>query len=79
MGRLAERKNRLRFETDTKVFDRGHYREVIAEPTAHLMYVRLKGSRRSLPVSYQTIYELANKIEANRVRQEKLAKKAGKK
>ena len=53
----------------------GKYRKIVLEPQPFMLEVRLKGTRRRLSVSYEAIFELASKIEANRARAEKLARR----
>lgn len=78
-SKLRDRKTRLRFETDATFRERGKLREIILEPTPHLLYLKLKGQRKRVAVSYQTVIEAAYRIEADRKRAEKkAAKRAGK-
>lgn len=78
MSRLSNRKSRLSFITDASKFERGKRRDIVLEPEPMILHVRLHGTRRKLDVPYDAIYDLACKIEANRLRAEKKAKKAGK-
>lgn len=73
MTALSERKTRLTFETAATVRERGRSREVVIEAQPYLALVRLKGTRKTFPISYTTIYETAARIEAERVRAEKKA------
>jgi len=73
MTQLAQRKTRLVFETSSEVRSRGKYRQVIFAAEPYAAYVRLKGTKQRLPITYAQIYDLAAKLEANRVRAEKKA------
>ena len=78
MTSLRSRQTRLRFETDDCVRERGRLREVVIEATPYMAYVRLKGCREAIPISWSGVYNLAVKIKVEQARREKAAKKAGK-
>lgn len=76
MTALSERKTRLTFETADVVRERGKQREVVIEcESAYYASVRLKGTRTRFQISYAAIYQAAARIEAMRLRSEKLAAK----
>lgn len=76
MTKINERKTRLVIETSDTVREHGRYREVIVE--AHPLHatVRLKGMRTAYTIDWASVWSMAVKAEAERVRREK---KAGKK
>jgi len=78
MTRLAERKSKLLIETSDTVRERGRLREVIIEPLPHYAVIRLKGLRSRFSISYAGIYNAAVKIEVERQRAEKKAKRKAK-
>jgi len=78
MTRLASRKSRLLIETSDMVRERGKLREVILEPHPYTVVVRLKGMRQRYEVSYAGIYNLAARLAAEKARQERKLRKAGK-
>ena len=78
MTRLASRKSRLLIETSDMVRERGKLREVILEPHPYTVVVRLKGMRQRYEVSYAGIYNLAARLAAEKARQERTLRKAGK-
>lgn len=77
MTKLSQRRTRLIFETGETIRSRGKLREIVVGADTYGAYVRLKGTKQRLPISYGAIYVLAAKLEANRVRAEKLAAKKG--
>jgi len=76
MTSIARRKTKLVIETSDTVRDHGKYREVIVE--AHPLHatVRLKGMRTAYTIDWASVWSMADRAEAERVRREK---KAGKK
>lgn len=73
MTALDQRKSQLRFTTCCEVRERGKWRPVIVEcsPAGMICEVRLQGLRSRFPISFETIYRTAQRIEAERVRAEK--------
>ncbi len=66
-------------ETQTHVRDRSKRRLLIAglEP-GDVITVRLKGTRKAYAVSVETVYHLAARLEGERLRREKAAKRKAK-
>lgn len=71
MTRLSERRTRLIVTTGGEIKERGKYRAVVLELKPQVMMVRLLGTRRYLPISYEDVYQTAAKREADRKRAEK--------
>jgi hypothetical protein len=71
MTALARRKTRLRFETSDLV--RG--RAVMVDVTPYTATLRLKGQRKGLEISWAGIYWQAAKLEADRRRAERQARR----
>jgi hypothetical protein len=72
---LDKRKTRPVFTTCDTVRERGRLREVVIEAQTHFALVRLAGMRTAFPISYAAIYQCAAKIQAERKRAEKKARK----
>lgn len=80
MTNLATRKNALNVETSAEKREGRRLRPILLEfDSAFTMNVRLKGTRYRLPISFEAIYDAAAKIEARRVRAEKIAARKAKK
>lgn len=79
MMALSERKTRLIFETDDTVRERGKSRSVVIEARPRYAVVHLKGTRTRFTASWDAIYHLAARIEADRLRREKAEAKKTKK
>ena len=73
MNRLAKRKTKLALLTDATVYDRGRKRNVIIEPGPELATIRLAGTRTRLEVSWNSIYNLAARIAAERAVEDRRA------
>lgn len=54
------------------------WRPLVVEIGAHSMRIRLKGKRLFYSIDYESIYSLAGKKEAERIRAERKAKKRNK-
>jgi len=78
MTNLRTRKSKLAFETDAEIRERGRSRSVLVEATPYIAYVRLKGTRHSLPIAWDDIYATAAKRYADRAKAEKQSKKGKK-
>jgi len=72
MTALRERRSRLVFETASELRDGRRYRPIVIEAEPEYAVVRLKGTRQRLAVTWEAVAHLAYKIEAARVRAEKL-------
>jgi hypothetical protein len=72
---LRHRKTRLVIETDAEIRYRGKYRAVIIEPAPMICVARLKGTRVRYEMSWQSIFERAAHITAERERQERKLKR----
>lgn len=72
MTALKARKSKLTFETASEVRDGRRYRPIVIEAEPEYAVVRLKGTRQRLTVTWEAVYHVAAKIEAARVRAEKL-------
>lgn len=77
MTRLTDRKTRLVVTTGGEIKERGKCRAVVLELKPLVMLVRLLGTRRVLPISYEDVYQTAAKREADRRRAERRAGRAG--
>lgn len=77
MTSLEQRKTKLKFETASAVFDRGHYRPVVIIAHAAYAEIRLKGTRTSYVATYASMYHAAVKAEVEAQRREAKAKKKG--
>jgi hypothetical protein len=73
MTRIANRKTKLRIETDAAV--RG--RKLIVEPTPFTVKIREKGRQHFFEVSWEAVYSLAAKIAAETARLDRKLKKRG--
>ena len=78
MTRLSERKSKLLIQTSDTVREKGKSREVIIEPLPHYAVIRLKGLRSRYEISWAGIWNAAVKIEVERQRAEKKAKRKAK-
>lgn len=82
MTKLAERKTRLLFTTESLVRSRGKLRQVVIEAQPRLAIVRLHGTRMRYVVTWDAIHDFAARIAAEQVRKDKAtarkAKKGGK-
>jgi hypothetical protein len=73
MTRLAARRTKLTFETDSAIRNR----EIVVHPHPTVCGVRLKGTRTVFEISWHTIYVHAAAIAAEKLREErKAARKA---
>jgi hypothetical protein len=75
MTKLSHRSTKLQFETDDTVWAPGGPRPVVVLATPYIAYVRLKGLKEMVPVSYGAIYHLAARLHAAKKRADKLAQK----
>jgi len=73
MTALRERKSKLQFETDRELKYRGKYRAIVVHPQPFYCSVRLKGTRQSFDIAWDTIYFHAATIAADKARAEKKA------
>ena len=71
---LSKRKTRLSFETDNLV--RG--RALVVEPEPLVCNIRLKGTRKRYAINWATVFMHAAEIAANRLREERKAKRKSK-
>lgn len=67
----------LRRETAVRRRDAGKLRPLVVTLHPGHMELQGKGTRRRLAVTYDAVYELACKLLARQVREEKRARKAG--
>lgn len=72
MTALRSRRTRLTFETASEVRDGRRYRPIVIEAEPEYAVVRLKGTRQRLTVTWEAVYHCAAKLEAVRLRAEKL-------
>ncbi len=79
MRKLATCRTRTIFETSATIHSRGKRRQIIICAEQYGGYVRLKGTKQRLDISWEAIYSLAAKLEASRIRAEKQAAKQQKK
>ena len=80
MTKLATRKSRLEFTTESIVRSRGKIRQVVIEAHRTYAIVRLSGMRHRYSVTWEAVHDFAARLEANRVAEERKAKrKAAKK
>lgn len=78
MGKLAERKSKLKVEFSDTIKSRGKLREIIMEFSPYLVMVRLKGMRTGYPITAASIFNRAAFIHAEHVKAERAAnRKAG--
>ena len=81
MTDLRTRKTKLVFTTSDEQRDRGKYRRIVVHAEPESLTLRLHGTRRRFVISYRTILEYAQKLEADRLRrikaEERKAKKSG--
>lgn len=75
MTSIAQRKTKLVIETSSAVRSSGKLRNVVVEAHPYHASIRLKGERHSLDLPWDAVYGLAAKLEAERVRREKKAKR----
>jgi hypothetical protein len=75
LTKLRERKTRLIVTTGGEIKERGKYRPIVLELKPDVMFVRLGGTRRTLPISYEDIYYTSAKRQADRLRAEKREKR----
>lgn len=75
MTHLRERKTRLVVTTGGEIRERGKYRAVVLELKPDVMLVRLLGTRRALPIAYETVYQMAARIASEHERAERKAAK----
>lgn len=75
MTALAKRKSRLIFETSDTVRYRGKLREVVVEAHQEFAYIRLKGTRQRFLISWAGIFSHAVKINVDKQRAEKKARR----
>lgn len=78
MSKLSTRKSRLCVEFSDTIPERGQWREVVMELHPHYLAVRLKGLRKSYPISPGAVYERAAQLEAMRMRAERDARRKAK-
>lgn len=78
MTNLSQRRTKLKFQTASAVWERGEYRPVVIEAHAAYCEVRVKGMRKSYPITYAAIFHAAVKMAVREEQNEKKAKrKAG--
>lgn len=76
MTSLAKRKSKLIFTTSDTVRERGRLREVIVEAASpYHLRVRLAGLRTSYELSFAGLYQQAVRVEVERRKAEKKARK----
>jgi hypothetical protein len=75
MTKLSARKTRLTFETEHTIRYRRLDRPIVVEPDmdGFSVYLRLKGTRARFGVSWRSVYELAAKVAADRLRADRKA------
>lgn len=71
MTHVAKRKTRLQFETS----DTFQHHAVVVEVDPFFATVRLKGKRTRFQIPWGAVYTAAAKLEAARIRAEKLTKR----
>lgn len=81
MTKLAKRKTQLTFETEATIRDGRKIRAIIVEVDRYGVtgHIRLAGTRKRLPFSWDGLYVQAALREANRARAEKAAAKKARK
>lgn len=77
MSRLSKRKTKLVFITESLIREVRTYREVMVEAHPDYAVVRLRGLRKSYPITWASIFIAAVKIDVERTRAEKRAAKKG--
>lgn len=75
MSKLETRKTKLTFQTASTVRSGRRHRPIVIEAETTFALVRLAGTHTRFTVPYDAIYDLGCKLEARRVRAEKLAAK----
>lgn len=79
MTKLQERRTRLIIETPIEIKSQGKYRNIVLDCKPGGCLVRLKGTRKTFSIAWETVYQTAAKIEAEAKRREKReARKHGK-
>lgn len=63
MSKLENRKTKLTFETADEMRERGRYRQVIVEAKPSHAVLRLKGTRKTVMITWAGIYSYACKLE----------------
>lgn len=76
MTHLETRKSRLVFQTGDMIREKGRLREVVIEARPGYANVRLAGMRTAFAVSWGGIYHFAARLQQEKERAEKKAKKA---
>jgi len=77
MTRLSDRRTRTVFETGSAIRERGRLRPIVVEAHNSFATLRLKGTRKSFTLTYDAMYSLAAKQEADALRRERaIAKKS---
>jgi hypothetical protein len=76
MVSLSDRKSKLTFAVSTMVREKGKLRPVVVSPFPAYLQLRLKGCKRTLNLDYEWLYVAACKLEAERLRAERRAKRS---
>lgn len=77
--RVADRKSRLTFVTESTARYRGKEREIVIEVSPHYATVRLVGTRTRYEVSWRGVFDVAAEIYARREKERrKIARLSGK-
>lgn len=71
MTKLQERRTKLVIETPIEIKSQGRYRTIILDCKPGGCLVRLKGTRKTFTIAWETIYQTAARIEAEAKRREK--------
>lgn len=75
MTSLAKRKTRLSFETSDTMRYRGKLREIVVEANEFTASVRLKGTRQRFEVSWAGVFNQAVKLDVQKKREERKARR----
>jgi hypothetical protein len=63
VSKLEKRKTKLTFETADEMRERGRYRQVIVEAKPTFAVLRLKGTRKTVTITWAGIYNYATRLE----------------
>lgn len=72
---LRERKTKLHFETDREVYERGKHRPIVVEPGPWTCALRLKGTRQRYEIGWESIFSMAAKLAADKLREERKSRR----
>jgi hypothetical protein len=77
MTTLRTRKTKLVFETDREVHSCGKHRSIVVEPGPWVCTLRLKGTRQHYEIDWGSIFSMAARIAADKLREERKSRRKG--